>query len=1273
MSTTPEPTPPIRSYTAFLSYRHADNKEEGRRWAEWLHQAIETYEVPADLIGKPNLRGESIPAGLYPVFRDEEELPADADLSDNIQRALQNSASLIVLCSPRACDSRFVADEIRTFKQLGKSPRILALMLDGEPNASDDPAKQKLGQAECLPQPLRFGVQGEDGSVDWSRRCEPIAADVRPEGRPEQGYTSAAAYRLALEKSGLPPREARRLATIFEERLNLARLKIIAGLLNVPLGQLRDRDAAFRLKKARRRQTLATGIAIAATLLTAFALWQRSEARTQRNAAQDAEVKARTNEQRALAGLKEASRSDFATAQQRIAEGKWQEAVAYLGRAIRYDEMNENAQQALWLALRYGRQDRGRMPVYPPLRHQNLVPSASLSPDGTCVVTASGDHTARLWELETGQPRVLLQHQDTVHSAFFSPDGTRIVTASEDKTARIWNAKTGQPIGDPLRHEGPVNCANFSPDGARVVTASQDTTLRIWDAKTGQPISTPLQHVGPVSNANFSPDSTRVVASSWETVGQWDAKTGLLIGHPLKHQDLVVDANFSPDGTRIVTASIDKTARLWDAQTGLPVGAPLQHQDKVNSASFSPDGTRIVTACSDNTARLWDAQTGLPVGAPLRHQEKVYCARFSPDGTRIVTACRDETARVWDARSGLPLGAPLQHQGWVQNARFSLDGTRIVTASWDKTVCVWDARADPPMGLPFSSPLYPGPVSGAAFSPDGTRVLTTSRWGKMARLWDAQTGLPMGASLQHQDTVESAGFSPDGTRVLTICKDFSAQVWDAGTGLPMGVPLQHQGAVESANFTPDGACVITVSGKIARLWDAKTGLPVVTHLPSNDAANSMSFSPDGTRVLTVTDQTVRLWVAKTGLSIGGPLEHEGAVDSTSFSPDGACLVTVCNNTARLWDTQTGLPMGEPLQHQGLLSVGFSSDGTRIVTSGNDNTVRLWNARTGLPMGGPLQHQNTVNSANFSSDSTRLVTASWDMTARLLDARTGLPMGVPLQHQDIVTSASFSPDGAWIVTVSNKMARLWDAKTGLPLGVPLQHQAAVTRANFSPDGARLITASWDGTTRVWDVKTNQRLSGPTAETLTAFCSGGSLDPGLGTLRQLAKEERTALWQRLEVALAGTPEWLFAAEHYLPKHSLEAPISPHFSVSQREAATRLLATGLDLNIREAMSLDPGHPLLPFSFSLVELKEDKELEQPPNLPRAAWLIAYGLQHLPADTSAREFRLAAQLVAKAAVNFPMAEQPTHRKTARELLDRAAQLTPEDDQSKDLRESLKK
>ena len=98
------------TYRCFVSYRHADNHADGRRWATWLHQGLEKYPVPDGLVGEPNLRGQPIPAAIFPVFRDEEELPADAELSTPILRALENSLGMVVICSPRARASRFVDD-----------------------------------------------------------------------------------------------------------------------------------------------------------------------------------------------------------------------------------------------------------------------------------------------------------------------------------------------------------------------------------------------------------------------------------------------------------------------------------------------------------------------------------------------------------------------------------------------------------------------------------------------------------------------------------------------------------------------------------------------------------------------------------------------------------------------------------------------------------------------------------------------------------------------------------------------------------------------------------------------------------------------------------------------------------------------------------------------------------------------------------------------------------------------------------------------------------
>ncbi len=158
-----------------------------------------------------------------------------------------------------------------------------------------------------------------------------------------------------------------------------------------------------------------------------------------------------------------------------------------------------------------------------------------------------------------------MPHAGSVFSASFSPDGGRLVTASEDFTARLWDAHTGQPLGRPMRHNDWVNSATFSPDGNRVVTASQDNTARLWDAHTGQPNGREMTHENLVLSAGFSPDSTRVVSTSEDgTARIWDARTGQPISEPLRDSNWVNFAVFSPDGTRVLTASADKTAQIWD-------------------------------------------------------------------------------------------------------------------------------------------------------------------------------------------------------------------------------------------------------------------------------------------------------------------------------------------------------------------------------------------------------------------------------------------------------------------------------------------------------------------------------------------------------------------------------------------------------------------------------------------------------------------------------------------------------------------------------------
>jgi WD40 repeat protein len=159
----------------------------------------------------------------------------------------------------------------------------------------------------------------------------------------------------------------------------------------------------------------------------------------------------------------------------------WALALAHLARALHTDPENAMLRKSSVLLLTT---NAWCLPSTESLHHSYWVMSASFSPDGTRIVTASKDHTARIWDAQSGEPiGKPLQHDDWVMSGSFSPDGTRIVTASEDSTARIWDARSGEPIGKPLQHHGAVGSASFSPDGTRIVTASEDSTARIWDAR----------------------------------------------------------------------------------------------------------------------------------------------------------------------------------------------------------------------------------------------------------------------------------------------------------------------------------------------------------------------------------------------------------------------------------------------------------------------------------------------------------------------------------------------------------------------------------------------------------------------------------------------------------------------------------------------------------------------------------------------------------------------------------------------------------------------
>jgi hypothetical protein len=115
------------------------------------------------------------------------------------------------------------------------------------------------------------------------------------------------------------------------------------------------------------------------------------------------------------------------------------------------------------------------------------VQSVAFSSDGRRLATGSNDHTARLWDLNSGQTVAIFRgHSDRVQSVAFSPDGRWLATGSDDATARLWDLDSGQTVATIQGHSRVVQSVAFSPDGTRLAIGSADGTVRLWEVASGR-------------------------------------------------------------------------------------------------------------------------------------------------------------------------------------------------------------------------------------------------------------------------------------------------------------------------------------------------------------------------------------------------------------------------------------------------------------------------------------------------------------------------------------------------------------------------------------------------------------------------------------------------------------------------------------------------------------------------------------------------------------------------------------------------------------------
>jgi DNA-binding beta-propeller fold protein YncE len=577
--------------------------------------------------------------GFEPLI-DREEIYAFEDWWKRLQALITRADTVAFVISPDAVASREALKEVEYAASLNKrfAPIVCRRAEDSAtPEALrrlnfiffDDPAQFE-GSADQLAEALRTDIGWIRQHTEFGEAARRWSVAGRPGPRGlllRSPALEEAEHWIATRPANAPaPTEAVHALIAESRRAATKRRNIISGSLTVGL-------------------FVALGLA-------GLALWQRGIAVEQRGIAERNEVQAKNQRDRALVTQ---SRFLAAAGNQRINDGDAATGMLLASEAMleaRTGDMPAHAPEADRALLN----GRNRLLEFAVLKgHEGEVRSAAFSPDGARVVTASSDHTVRIWDAASGKEIIVFKgHEDAVRSAAFSPDGARVVTASSDNTARIWDAASGKEIIVLKGHERGVTSAAYSPDGARVVTASSDETARIWNAASGKEIIVLKGHKDAVRSAAFSPDGARVVtASSDHTVRIWDAASGKEIIVLKGHEREVTSAAFSPDGARVVTSSgaflllKGLTSGIWDAASGQVITVLKGHEGGVTSAAFSPDGSLVITGSEDKTARIWDAASGKEMIVLKGHEDVVVSVAFSPVGARVVTASSDETARIW--------------------------------------------------------------------------------------------------------------------------------------------------------------------------------------------------------------------------------------------------------------------------------------------------------------------------------------------------------------------------------------------------------------------------------------------------------------------------------------------------------------------------------------------------------------------------------------------------------------------------------------------------
>jgi WD40 repeat protein len=615
-----------------------------------------------------------------------------------------------------------------------------------------------------------------------------------------------------------------------------------------------------------------------------------------------------------------------------------------------------------------------------------------------------------LWRL-CDRDFVLRGHEGPLRDVRFSPDGTLLVTASADHTARLWSAADGMVRGRLEGHRRAVEALGFSPDGRRVYTGSFDGTIRVWDVASARSCGLIDPGLGAIIAMAVAPDGRTVAISAsqqpkmptnWIT-RMIDTRTGQTTGELIGHGLVVQAIALAPDSARIATASADGTVKIWDCATRSCTATIDRHRTDVLSVCFAPDGQRLATAALDGSVGVWDVESGSLIVMIKDIALPSNCVAFSPDGGAVLIGTGNEIV-ICDALDGRARGRLAGHEGKIVGLVFSADGETLASASRDGTVRLWDYKDGTGRRRATAEAAAEARVRGAletltgnpdtplclAYSPEG--VLFAGGQSGAIVAWDSK-GRTVDLALPNVGEPVRNLVCLSDRQTLVAGIEHAIRVWDLPTGREwpgLEGSRIREGVWWGLASTPDGRLLLAGKGYAGAPgevvgWHSGQRQPALKLGGHEDYVRTVACSADGRTLISGGgDEVVRLWDRATGRPLGALGGHGGQIYQALVAPATGMLATASeDHTIRLWDIAARRALATLRgHHDPVHALAFSPDGRRLASGSRDGAIVLWDMTTFREVGQLKGHTMRINALAFAPDGERLASASVDGSVRL---------------------------------------------------------------------------------------------------------------------------------------------------------------------------------------------------------------------------------------------------------------------------------------------------